>query len=196
MAHGAAMDHGAMGHGAATAAEPAKDAGLPKPVVSPVPVRMAAALDRHPIVADILADRASAIGKDPAHEALILVAHGPNSDEANALWLADMRALADRIAARAPYARIDCVTLRDDASTEVRDKATAELRHDAETANAAGYDVIVTPLLLSYGGIENGLRQRLDGIQHALSPQALLPDARIAAWVLDRARAMDAAAMR
>jgi sirohydrochlorin ferrochelatase len=199
--HGAAMDHGmpgAAGHDAmpATADEPAKDAGLPKPVVSSVPVRMAAALDRHPIVADILADRAAAMGKDPAHEALILVAHGPNSDEENAQWLADMHALADRIASRAHYARIDCVTLRDDAPSEVRDKATTELRQDAEAANDAGYHVLVTPLLLSYGGIENGLRQRLDGIQHALSPQALLPDARIATWVVDSARATEAVASR
>jgi sirohydrochlorin ferrochelatase len=204
--HGAAMDPGmAMDHGAhgagqnaapAAADEPTKDAGLPKPVVSPVPVRMAAALDRHPIVADILADRAAAMGKDPAHEALILVAHGPNSDDENARWLADMHALADRIAARAHYARIDCVTLRDDAPSEVRDKATTELRQDAEAANDAGYHVLVTPLLLSYGGIENGLRQRLDGIQHALSSQALLPDARIATWVIDSARATEAVASR
>src|SRR5262245_33608784 len=39
-----------------------------RPVKSPVPVRMSGALDSHPIVTAILADRARAISKDPAHE--------------------------------------------------------------------------------------------------------------------------------
>ncbi len=190
MGHGAGAAHAMSGPDmTAHATDDAKDAnGLPRPVKSAVPIRMAAALDRHPIVADILADRARAIGKDPSREVVILVAHGPNDDQENAEWLADMAALAKRITEKAPYARIDTVTLRDDAEPAVRDRATADLRKDVQAANDAGYRVLVTPLLLSYGGIENGLRQRLDGLQHALSPQALLPDARIANWVLESAR--------
>jgi sirohydrochlorin ferrochelatase len=193
MGHGGGGAHAAAGHDmAAPAADDSKDAnGLPRPVKSAVPIRMSPALDRHPIVADILADRAAAFGKDPAHEVVILAAHGPNDDAENAEWLADMAALAQRIETRAPYARIDTVTLRDDAEPTVRDRATSDLRQKVQAANDAGYRVLVTPLLLSYGGIENGLRQRLDGLQHALSPQALLPDARIASWVLESARTFD-----
>jgi sirohydrochlorin ferrochelatase len=193
MGHGSSGAHAAAGHDmAAPATDDGKDAnGLPRPVTSTVPIRMSPALDRHPIVADILIDRSAAFGKDPSHEALILVAHGPNDDAENAEWLADMAALAQRVKTRAPYARIDSVTLRDDAEPAVRDRATADLRKAVQSANDAGYRVLVTPLLLSYGGIENGLRQRLDGLQHALSPQALLPDARIARWVLESARPAD-----
>jgi sirohydrochlorin ferrochelatase len=161
---------------------------LPKPVTSQVPIRMAPALDHHPLVADILADRAAAIAKDPAHDAVILVAHGPNSDAANDQWLADMAALGARIGERVHYARIEWVTVRDDADEAVRDAATAKLRSLAEAANAAGNHVLVVPLLLSYGGIEDGIRKRLDGIEHVFSPQALLPDPRLAQWVLASAR--------
>jgi hypothetical protein len=66
------------------------------------------------------------------------------------------------------------------------------LLKEAQAADDAGYHVLVVPLLLSYGGIENGLRQRLDGIEHTLAPQALLPDPRIAQWVLDSLRVMSA----
>lgn len=180
----AGMSHGAEGHDMPSPAS----TGPTTPVVSAVPIVMAPALDAHPIVADILGDRAAAVSTDPAREALIIVAHGPNSDDDNARWLADMTELKARIAARAPYARITCVTLRDDAEPAVRDQATAELRRDAQSANEAGYRVIVVPLLLSYGGIENSVRQRLDGIQHAFSGRALLPDPRIVSWVLESAR--------
>lgn len=194
MGHGGGAQASAGHDMAAHAADDTKDAnGLPRPVTSTVPIRMSPALDRHPIVADILADRAAAFGKDPSHEVVILAAHGPNDDAANAEWLADMAALATRIAAKARYARIEYVTLRDDAEPAVRDRATAELRQKVRAADDAGYRVLVTPLLLSYGGIENGLRQRLDGLQHALSPQALLPDARIASWVLESAKTLDSA---
>jgi sirohydrochlorin ferrochelatase len=162
---------------------------LPKPIKSPIPLRIAPALDRHPLVAQILADRAAAIAKDPSHDVLILVAHGPNGDQENAQWLADMDSLVKQMSVRASYARVEYVTLRDDAEAPVRDQATADLRKAAQSANDAGYHVLIVPLLLSYGGIENGLRQRLDGFEHTMSPQGLLPDPRIAQWVLESAQA-------
>jgi sirohydrochlorin ferrochelatase len=162
-------------HPARTESQP-----LPKAVQSSLPLFMTPALDRHPIVAQILSDRAASIAKDASRDVLILVAHGPNDEKENIEWLADMQALARQIAAHSSYARIECVTLRDDAESTMRDQATAELRRDAQTANDAGYHVLVVPLLLSYGGIENGLRKRLDGVEHVLSPQALLPDPRVA----------------
>lgn len=176
----------------AAGAPPPKPLALPTPVKSAIPIRMTAALDRHPVVAEILADRAAAIARDPARDVLVLVAHGPEDNRENAEWLADMAALANQIAAHKSYARIECVTLRDDADAPVRDRATAELRKKTQAADDAGYHVLVVPLLLSYGGIENGLRQRLDGIEHTLSPQALLPDPRVAQWVLESAREMHA----
>jgi len=166
-------------------------APIPSPVKASVPIQMSEALNHHPIVADILADRAAAITKDPAREALILVAHGPNEDKENAEWLSDMAILAKRLSSKTSYARVVTVTVRDDAEPAVREKATADLRQDAQSAKEAGYRVLIVPLLLSYGGIENGLRQRLDGIDHVFSPHALLPDPRIAQWVLDSATTMN-----
>lgn len=177
---------GMASHSAADARS-RKPPALLTPVKSAVPVRMTPALDDHAIVAQILRDRAASIARDPPRDVLILVAHGPTDDRENAEWLASMRALARQIAAHTSYARIECVTLRDDAGAPVRDEATAELRQKVEAADDQGYHALIVPLLLSYGGIENGLRQRLDGLEHTLSAQALLPDPRIAQWVLDSA---------
>jgi outer membrane receptor for ferrienterochelin and colicins len=180
------MNHGGAHAGAhATTA----DADPTKPIASPVPIRMTAALDDHPLVADILADRARAVSHDPAHEVLILVAHGPNDDAENARWIENMRHLAARMPppAAGAFARIETLTVRDDADDAVRNRATADLRASVERARADGHRALVVPLLLSFGGIENGIRKRLDGLDYAMSDQALLPDPRIARWIIESA---------
>src|SRR5690606_4484948 len=154
-----------------------------RPVDSPVPIVMSEALNAHPLVADILASRATSISTNPAGEAVILVAHGPVSDEDNARWLADMKALASRIGASTTFASIDYLTVRDDAPAPVRDRATAELRALVERRTAEGRRVLIVPLLLTFGGIEQGIRERLDGLDYVMASQGLLPDERLREWV-------------
>lgn len=155
-----------------------------KPVKSPVPVRMTPALNDHPIVAAILGSRARAIARDPATESLIIVAHGPTEDEDNRRWLTDMGSLAERIRTRDKFASLEYLTLRDDAPKPVRDAATAQLRTIVERERSAGRRVLIVPLLISFGGIEQALRQRLDGLAYTMADAALMPDDRLATWVL------------
>lgn len=185
----AAMNHGepgAMRH--AATADSAQIAEAMKPVSSPVPIRMASALDHHPIVADILKDRAASISRDPSHEEIVLVAHGPVADDENKLWLEDMKILAEQIEKETRYAGIQYLTLRDDADAAVRDAATEQLRQTVKQITQSGNTALIVPLLLSYGGIENGLRKRLDGLTYRMPSQGLLPDPRMANWVIDGAK--------
>lgn len=182
MSHGnghAAPSAGHEGHGAAPA--PAGHDDGTKPIVTALPVRMTPALNSHALLGAIVADRARAISEAPAKEAVILVAHGPVTDVDNALWLADMRALAAHVAG---YASVDVLSLRDDAPAPVRDAATASLRAKVTAAHADGRDVLIVPVLMSYGGIERGLKTRLDGLDYRLPSQGIAPDARLAEWVL------------
>ncbi len=188
----AAMDHGAMGHDGTMDHSAMHDAAASddamKPLVSPVPIRMALALDAHPIVADILIDRAASISREPAHEVVILVAHGPVPEDDNKLWLRDMGTIADRMRTRTHYASIDYLTLRDDADDPVRNAATEQLRRKVEDVTKSGNTALIVPLLLSYGGIEGGLRKRLDGLAYRMPSQALLPDERMVSWVVAAAQ--------
>lgn len=184
MSHGPGAAHGAAhdaheGHGSADGTMPVK---------SPVPIRMTPALNDHPIVADILVSRARAIGTDPATEALVIVAHGPNEEEDNRRWLADMASLAERIRAREPFASIDYLTVRDDAPKPVWEKARAELRAVVEKHTTQGRRVLIVPLLISFGGIEKGLRERLDGLTYTMAASGLMPDDRLVDWVIESAR--------
>jgi hypothetical protein len=95
-----------------------------------------------------------------------------------------MEALVEPMRARSRFHRIEYMTVRDDAPEPIRSQATAELRSRVERASQEGKRVLVVPLLLSFGGIEQGIRGRLEGLQYEMSTQALLPDDRIIQWVL------------
>jgi len=179
--HGApaAVDHSAHG---APAVDPAS------PVATTLKIRMTAALNRHPLVGAIVADRAKAISRTPEKEAVILVAHGPVPDEDNRHWLEDMAVLAAQTKASAPYASVDYLTVRDDADPAMREAATRELREKVEAQLAQGRRVLIVPHLMSFGGIEQGVRKRLEGLEYTMSEQALMPDDRILQWVLASAR--------
>jgi sirohydrochlorin ferrochelatase len=185
MDHGTPMNHARMSKAAMTP-DPAAIAERMKTVTSSVPIRMTSALDHDAIVADILIDRAASVSKEPTHEVVILVAHGPVPDADNQLWLNDMNSLADQMRQHSRYAGIECLTLRDDADDPVRSAATEQLRQTVVRIQKAGNSPLIVPLLLSYGGIEEGLRKRLSGLDFKMPTQALLPDQRIAAWVITR----------
>ena len=170
----AAGDHGAH----TPAVDPAS------PITTAVPVRMTPAFNRHPLIAQVVADRAGSISKTPSSEAVILVAHGPVPDDDNRRWLDDLRVLADQVQAAAPFASVDYMTVRDDADPAIREAATKDLRTRVERQVAAGRTVLIVPHLMSFGGIEQGIRKRLEGLSYVMTQQALMPDERIAQWVL------------
>lgn len=158
------------------------------PVTCPVPIRMTPALNDHPLVADILVSRAHAISANPEQEAVVIVAHGPNDEEDNRRWLGDMASLASAVERSAPFASVDYLTIRDDAPTSVRDRATDELRELVGTRTQEGRRVLVVPLLISFGGIDRGLRERLEGLTYTMARGGLAPDERLTTWVLTMAR--------
>jgi hypothetical protein len=176
---------GANAGPAAHEAHSAVDATFP--VKSPVPIRMTRALNDHPIVAEILASRARFISRNPSEEAVVIVAHGPTGDDENRRWLADMALLAERIASVERFASIDYLTLRDDAPKVLRDQATAEIRELVARRVGEGRRVLIVPLLVSFGGIERGLRQRLEGLPYTMGDAGLVPDDRLVTWVLTMA---------
>ena len=140
---------------------------------------MTSALNDHPIVAQILTDRARAISRTPTGESIIVVAHGPVTDDENARWLSDINRLGSQVKDAGGFAAVDAITVRDDAPKPIRDAATAELRALVSRRIAEGRRVLIVPLLLSFGGIERGIATRLEGLRYAMADAALLPDDRL-----------------
>ena len=131
------------------------------------------ALDAHPILADILSDRARALSRDPSTESLVIVAHGPNGDADADRWMGVIRDLGAQIRSRVPFREIDVRLLRDDAPTPVKDQALAALR-DSVASRAASGRVVVVPLLLGPGRVVDQIPTVLTGLEYLLgrSPRA------------------------
>lgn len=180
----ATMNHASHGAPAAEHAAHMPAVDPASPIKTSMPVRMTAAFNRHALIAQIVADRARSISSAPASEAVILVAHGPVPDADNQRWLDDMGVLAEQVRISAPFASVDYLTVRDDAGPAMREAATKDLRSRVEKQVAAGRKVLIVPHLMSFGGIEQGIRMRLEGLPFVMTSQALMPDARIAQWVL------------
>jgi sirohydrochlorin ferrochelatase len=153
------------------------------PVTVTQAVRITPAFNRHPLIGQIVVDRATALSTTPAAEAVLLVAHGPVPDDDNRRWLEDLAVLADQVRAAAPFAAVDYMTVRDDAGPALREAATQGLRAKVTAHVAAGRRVLVVPHVMSFGGIEQGIRKRLDGLTFTMAEQGLMPDPRVAAWV-------------
>jgi sirohydrochlorin cobaltochelatase len=148
---------------------------------------MTQALDDNSIVADILFDRIKELSSKPTNETVIIVGHGPNPEEDNKNWVKSMESLAAQVQekqkkAGASSRLILSVTVRDDADKEIYDQAKEHLRGLVRQAGKQG-DVIVVPLLLSKGGVEQGIVKRLDGLTYKWSGNTLLPDPQISKFI-------------
>ena len=151
-----------------------------------VPVVMGEALDDSPVVADILLDRARALSRAPEHETVILVAHGPNTDADNRLWLETMRRVGERIKREGGFRDVAGFTIRDDAPAPVQEQAKRQLRDAIRTA-AQESRVLVVPLLMARGGVEDKIPKLLEGLPYLYKGDTLLPHPKVAQWIAQQA---------
>ncbi len=158
------------------------------PLVYHAKIILTKPLDADSLVARTLYENIQLFSKAPESETLILVAHGPNSDEDNKGWLGNLDSLAKQIQVRKiketgkPYRKILFATVRDDADKKVYNEAKQKLRVMVETANKEGTTIIV-PVVLATGGIEKGIQKRLEGLNYVWVNKALLPSVNITKFI-------------
>ncbi len=139
-------------------------------------------LNDNPVLVRILLDRIKQLSKKPKNETVILVAHGPNDKDDNIKWLAELHKISNQIKSAygvTSFREVTYLTLRDDAPEEIYNAAKQHFRSVVETANQNGGSAIIVPVLLSKGGIEKRLKQRLDGLDYVWDGHTILPDKRI-----------------
>jgi sirohydrochlorin ferrochelatase len=150
---------------------------------------LAPAMDDHEVITRILADQVRAISVNPAEESLVLVAHGPNEDSDNRLWLERLGHHAERLQKQFGFRHIETITLRDDAPKLVRDAATEHLR---AVVSRFGQDsrVLVLPVLISVGQIQKQIHERLAGLNYTMSEAGLAEHPLAAEWVRQQAASL------
>lgn len=173
------------------------DRVIPLPTVSQTSfngkITYLSAIDYNPFVSLILSERfhhlihlAKNEGYEKKQMELVLVMHGPVSDSDNEEWLKMGQQYADDVSYLFPVGNSHIVSLRDDAPGDVRDRATEELRNIVSTATLNGRKALVLPLLLSKGGIEEGIIKRLEGLDYVWSGQMILPDSLLGKLLVHR----------
>lgn len=157
-----------------------------------VPIRLARAIDDAPDVADVLADRARALAKDPRKQALFLVGHGPNSAEDYAAWMNNLRPIAERVKQQAGFRSVLVGLVRDDASKPVRAEAVDHVRELIRMQRElTGRDVVVVPVLVASGRVSREtIPADLKGLPVIYSGETLLPHPGMARWIETRVHDM------
>jgi sirohydrochlorin cobaltochelatase len=155
-----------------------------------VPLRLTKAVDDAPEIAEVLADRARGLAKDPARQALFLVGHGPNSAEDYAEWMTNLRRVADTVRARTGFRSVLLDLVRDDAPPPVRAEAVARVRELIQLQyQLTGREVVVVPVLISSGRVSTEkLPKDLEGLPMSYTAEGLLPHSGMARWVESRVR--------
>lgn len=144
-------------------------------------------LDDHPLVAEILLDRIEKLSINPAKETVLLVAHGPNQESDNDMWIKTSNSLAEQLKVLQlkngeAFRDIISLTVRDDANETIHEEAKQEFRQKVSEADEYG-DAIVIPLLLSQGGVEKKYLSRLEGMDYKWSGETLLPHYNIVRFI-------------
>jgi hypothetical protein len=159
---------------------------------SRVPMRLAPAMDGAAEMAEVLADRATALararGVDPRTRALLIVGHGPNTAEENAAWMAHLRPVADSVRRMTGFRDVRVDLVRDDAPAAVRAEAVRHVRELVELQSAlTGADVLVVPVLVSKGTVSRDkLPADLRGTPHVYAGEPLLPHPAMVRWIESR----------
>jgi sirohydrochlorin ferrochelatase len=163
--------------------------------VTTTPMIVANGLDDSPELARVLAERAKALvptGRE--RRALFLLGHGPNDAAEYAMWMKNLRVVADSVRAATGFASVAVELVRDDAPPLVRAEAVKRSREIIQLQYAATkHDVAVVPILVSSGDISRRkLPADLAGLPITYSGAPLLPSPELVRWV--ERRVLDAQA--
>lgn len=149
-----------------------------------IPFVLTGALDDHPLVAEILLERAKALSRKPQEENVVLVGHGPVLEEYDQKWLEVMSRLGLEVQKKGGFRFVHAATLRDDAPREIRDKAEKKLQNLVRQLSRQGRTLVI-PHLISQGGIEKKIQKALEGAFYSWDGKTLLPHSNIAEWAAE-----------
>jgi sirohydrochlorin cobaltochelatase len=138
---------------------------------------------------DVLVERARSLSQTPANESVLVIAHGPETDEENARWL---QLIGERASSVTGYRDVHVETLREDWPEK---RAASEERIRAYATQAAANDgrLIVIPYRISGFG---PYARVLEGLEYASDGRGLVPSTEVEHWVRRQAEEMRAGQFR
>lgn len=125
----------------------------------------------HPLIAEILVDRARRLSTHPQEECLLLVGHGSEHSYFHERWVADVENLGAQILQKIPFASFSYAFLHPDQLREIAQKESHR-------------PVVCLPLFLSGGYFTRKvIPSRLKGIDVHYDGETYLPHSALVRWM-------------
>lgn len=159
-----------------------------KRLASRVPLVLTATIDRSPVLAEILADRAKALSRDPAKDAVVLVGVGPRSDAALKTWKTSASAVAEQVRRKGGFRKAAVAAVRSGVRAGQQDQDRTEIRSTFHALTSEGR-VVVVPLAPDGSLVERMLKRDLGNTAYRWDGKGLLGDRRLVDWVAATAEA-------
>jgi sirohydrochlorin cobaltochelatase len=140
-------------------------------------------LGEAPEMGAVLADRAVTLSHAPEREDVLILAHGPETDEENARWIEQLQARAVAIKESRPFRRVQVETLRED-WPDKRGEAEKRIREYVERAHAEAGTAIVIPFRVQGFG---PYAEVLKDLEYASDGVGLLPHPNVSRWLQQQA---------
>lgn len=162
-------------------------------------VNLLSALNYDSVISSILKDRVvnlidkaktDGYSEEPSSMELIIPMHGPYGDYDNHQWMisghkyaADLKDIGLR--------EIHIISLRDDivkddSKGNIWERSRVFMRYMVEEASRSGRAALILPLLISNGGIEGGIKERLAGLNYVWLGEMLFPDQRLETYLINK----------
>ena len=144
-----------------------------------------------PEMANVLADRARTLSRDPQREDVLILAHGPGDDAENKRWLAHLEARAEAVRRTLPFRTVRVETLRED-WPEKRAAAEERIRSYVEHASQTGCAIVIPFRVQGFGPYADVLQ----GLDYVSDGRGLVPDAGVTEWIEHQIATLERAEFR
>lgn len=131
-----------------------------------------------PEMVEVLRDRVRTLSTDPAHEDILVLAHGPADDDENERWLRAINERAD-ILRQEGFHSVHIATLRED-WPEKREQAQSAVREFVANSAADGRTPIVIPYRVHGFGPYSRV---LEGLDYVSDERGLVPHPAVVQWI-------------
>jgi hypothetical protein len=154
----------------------------PKRLRSDAELVLTATIDKSPVLADILADRAKTQAREPAKEAVILVGLAPRSDKGLDVWKTAATAIAESVRLKGGFREGAIIWVRDGTRAGQQDKDRDENKATLRRLITAG-GVVAVPLAPDGRRVGQLLQRQLGSGGYRWNGKGLIGDPRLTEWV-------------
>lgn len=163
----------------------------PRRLKSDAELVLTATIDKSPALAEILGERAVALARDPAKEAVLLVGVGPRSDKSLDAWKTAAAAIAETVRVKGGFRASGILWVRDGTRAGQQDKDRDENKATLRGLVTAG-GVVAVPLALDGRRAGKMLQRQLGSGGYRWNGKGVLGDPRLAEWIVSISKAASA----